>query len=197
MRTQSTLLALALALASACTPPSGRDSAPTASLAAHDSREAAPPDDVPAQPALRNQTSPPAQATQMADSYNPLNPTEARVLVHKGTERAFTGEYTDNKQAGTYICRQCNLALYRSADKFESNCGWPSFDDELPGAVRRAPDADGRRVEILCSNCDGHLGHVFLGERFTDKNTRHCVNSISMRFVPDGEPLPTAIILRR
>jgi len=133
----------------------------------------------------------------MADSYNPLNPTEARILVHKGTERAFTGEYTDNKQAGTYICRQCNLALYRSADKFESNCGWPSFDDELPGAVRRAPDADGRRVEILCSNCDGHLGHVFLGERFTDKNTRHCVNSISMRFVPEGEPLPSAIILRR
>ncbi|MBI1381928.1 MAG: methionine-R-sulfoxide reductase [Planctomycetaceae bacterium] len=201
MRTESTqvavLAALALALASACTPPSGRDQAPALSLAAQDSREAAAHDDAPAPSAFPTPTSPAAQATQMADSYNPLNPTEARVLVHKGTERAFTGEYTDNKQPGTYICRQCNLALYRSADKFESNCGWPSFDDELPGAVRRAPDADGRRVEILCSNCDGHLGHVFVGERFTEKNTRHCVNSISMRFVPEGEPLPNAILLRR
>lgn len=116
--------------------------------------------------------------------YNELTPEERYVIEFKGTERPFTGEYEEFFEKGTYVCRRCNATLYRSDDKFDAHCGWPAFDDEVPGAVRRLPDLDGMRVEIECANCGGHLGHVFLGERFTPKDTRHCVNSLSMRFVP-------------
>lgn len=127
--------------------------------------------------------------------YNPLSKMEAYVIRHKGTEPPGPGGYTLTKDPGVYICRQCNAQLYRSEDKFDSHCGWPSFDDEIEGAVKRQPDEDGRRVEIVCSHCDGHLGHVFFGESFTDKNTRHCVNSISMKFIPQGKEIPAKIVL--
>ncbi|MFK8115584.1 MAG: methionine-R-sulfoxide reductase [Rubripirellula sp.] len=126
--------------------------------------------------------------------YNPLNRQEAYVILNQGTEPPGDGGYTMTKDPGTYVCRQCNAALYEAKDKFESHCGWPSFDDEIDKAVRRRVDPDGRRVEIICANCSGHLGHVFEGERMTEKNTRHCVNSISMKFIKLGDELPAMIV---
>lgn len=118
------------------------------------------------------------------EKYNKLNDFEVYVILQKGTERAWSGKYVDFKEDGTYVCKQCNAPLYRSSDKFDSHCGWPSFDDAIEGAVKRQPDADGMRTEITCANCGAHLGHVFLGEGYTAKNTRHCVNSVSLDFLP-------------
>lgn len=114
--------------------------------------------------------------------YNELNDEEKYVIENKGTEYPFTGKYNDFYEEGVFTCKKCNAPLYKSEDKFKSGCGWPSFDDEIKGAVKRVPDRDGRRVEIVCASCGGHLGHVFEGERLTSKDTRHCVNSISLNF---------------
>ena len=123
--------------------------------------------------------------SEKKSEYNKLTKEEENVIVNKGTEAPFTGKYFAFWERGTYVCKRCGSPLYRSENKFEADCGWPSFDDEIPGAVKRTPDPDGVRIEISCAKCGAHLGHVFVGEGFTEKNTRHCVNSISMDFIPD------------
>lgn len=125
--------------------------------------------------------------------YNELNEEEKRVIENKGTEAPFTGEYDDFYRPGTFICRRCNLPLFSSKAKFDAHCGWPSFDGNFQNAVKQLPDPDGRRTEIECANCGAHLGHVFTGEKLTEKDIRHCVNSVSIKFIPEGEKLPEVI----
>lgn len=118
--------------------------------------------------------------------YNELTPEEENVIVNKATEQPFSGKYDDFFEDGIYVCRRCNAPLYESSRKFDAHCGWPSFDEEIAGAVTRVPDADGQRVEIICNNCGAHLGHVFVGEQMTARNTRFCVNSMSLKFIRKG-----------
>ena len=126
-------------------------------------------------------------------AYNQLTAEEERIIEEKGTEAAFTGEYDDFYEDGTFICRRCNAPLFSAKAKFDAECGWPAFDDNFPEAVRRVPDPDGQRTEIECANCGGHLGHVFTGEQMTEKDTRHCVNSLSIKFIPQGEVTPEVV----
>jgi peptide methionine sulfoxide reductase msrA/msrB len=119
--------------------------------------------------------------------FNELTPEERRIIQDKGTEQPFSGKFVTFDEKGDFVCKRCDAPLYRSEDKFDAHCGWPSFDNEIPGAVKRVPDADGRRTEIVCNSCDAHLGHVFLGEQLTDKDVRHCVNSISLNFRSTAE----------
>lgn len=134
-------------------------------------------------------TTVPTQSASTLDSkgYNKLTAEQEAVIVNKGTERPYSGEYVKDMGEGLYTCARCNEPLYTSKTKFDGDCGWPSFDEEIEGKVKRIPDADGMRTEIVCVNCDAHLGHVFVGEGFTAKNTRHCVNSVSLKFVPAAE----------
>ena len=127
-------------------------------------------------------------------SYNKLTPQEETVIINKATERPFTGEYDNFYADGTFICRRCNAPLFSSKSKFDAGCGWPSFDESYPNAIKRIPDPDGIRTEIECTNCGAHLGHEVLGEGLTDKNTRECVNSLSIRFIPKAKELPKTII---
>lgn len=124
---------------------------------------------------------------------NVLTEEEKDVIEYKGTERPFTGEYDDFYKDGTFICRRCNSPLFSAKSKFDAGCGWPSFDENFPDAVKRVTDEDGHRTEIQCANCGGHLGHVFEGEELTEKNTRHCVNSLSIRFVPEDQTIPPTL----
>lgn len=126
-------------------------------------------------------------------TWNPLNEVEARVIVGQGTEAPFSGKYDTLFAPGVYLCRRCNAPLYDAKAKFDAGCGWPAFDDDFPGAVKPLTDGDGRRTEIRCAHCDAHLGHVFEGEHLTEKNTRHCVNSLSMRFISESEDLPPVL----
>jgi peptide-methionine (R)-S-oxide reductase len=121
---------------------------------------------------------------------NKLTPEEQKVILQKSTEHPFTGEYDNFYKPGTYICRQCNSPLFSSKAKFDAACGWPAFDENFPNSVKRTVDHGMYGIEIDCTNCNGHLGHVYEGEKFTEKDTRHCVNSLSMKFVPEGENLP-------
>ncbi len=124
---------------------------------------------------------------------NTLTPEESRVIEDKGTEAPFSGEYDNFYEPGTFICRRCNQPLFSAKAKFDAGCGWPAFDDTVPGAVKELPDPDGRRTEIECGNCGGHLGHVFRGEQHTEKDTRHCVNSLSIKFIPEGKEMPAVL----
>lgn len=129
--------------------------------------------------------------------FNKLTPEEERIIVNKGTEFPFTGEYDNFYEPGTFICRRCNNPLFSSKAKFDAHCGWPAFDDSLPNSLKRLPDPDGIRTEIECANCNAHLGHEFIGEQLTDKNVRECVNSLSIKFVREGDPLPEVIKLEQ
>ena len=122
--------------------------------------------------------------------YNNLTPEEKRIIEDKGTEAPFTGKYDNFYEDGTFICRRCNAPLFSSKAKFDAGCGWPAFDENFPNAIKRLPDPDGQRTEIECFNCGAHLGHVFKGEHLTDKDTRHCVNSLSIRFIHKEKEMP-------